>query len=365
MKRLSQIIRESFSNEKEIFSFHKKEIDRLNSSTLKFVSFISLGIFMFLCLESFIINKSLNQLNMIYMFAIVIISLIAFLIIKKRSHNIVLIGLYISFTIFFLVTIYLSAVVFYNSLGASIVGLLLLIPLVTIDKTWRIDIVTFLFYIIFVITSFIYKDFILAIDDMITCGVFTLIGLILGQYLRKVKLTNIVNQDKFKKLSHTDALTQLYNRRKLENFMCSSDIKSQMTGVIMIDIDFFKQYNDTYGHQQGDKCLEEVGACLYRIAKYYHLKSFRYGGEEFVMTSTNHSFEELYTIANDIKETILEMKLSFAESPYHYITISAGVSELEASQTLDAYDLIDKADKALYSAKAKGRNIIIGYFHKN
>ncbi|MEG0366833.1 MAG: GGDEF domain-containing protein [Coprobacillus sp.] len=361
MNKLYSLLKDSIKNENIIFTSHQKEIGRLNALILRFIILISLGIFLLLCLFNIIVSYSITQLTYIYIFPIIMLILLAAIFMKKRSHYLVLMGLYLSFTIFYLVTLYLSAIVFPDSLGASILGLLLLIPLVIIDKTWRINTVTIIFYIIFIVSSFIYKDVNVALDDMINCGVFTVIGMILGQYLKKIKLTNITNQDKFKKLSHTDALTHLYNRRRLDDFMCSSDIDKQITGVIMIDIDFFKQFNDTYGHQQGDKCLEEVGACLYRVAKINHLKPFRYGGEEFVITSLSHSYEELYTIANDIKESILEMQLDFKESPYKYITISAGVSELQNCKAIDAYDLVDKADKALYHAKSNGRNMVVGY----
>ncbi|MEG0276298.1 MAG: GGDEF domain-containing protein [Coprobacillus sp.] len=361
MNKIKKIIMNSINTEEHIFSSHQKEIDRLNNMVLKFIILVSLVIFVFLSLCIIVINKSMTQLSFVYMIATAILLLLGIFVFKTKSHYIVLISLYTCFTIFFFITVYLSSFVFPESLGASIVGLLLLVPLVIIDKTWRINAITILFYIAFVVSTFVYKNQVMAFDDMTNCGVFTIIGMILGQYLKKIKLTNIINQDKFRKLSQTDALTHLYNRRKLENFMCSSDEKQKITGVIMVDIDLFKQYNDTYGHQQGDKCLEEVGACLYRIAKQYHLKPFRYGGEEFVITSTSHTYDELYTIANDIKDGIFEMQLDFKESPYQYITISAGVSEISGSQAIDAYDLVDRADKALYHAKSNGRNIVVGY----
>ncbi|MEG0367214.1 MAG: diguanylate cyclase [Coprobacillus sp.] len=355
MIKLKQII----ENENDSFRQYRKDIDHINYSMFRFMIVIAMIVFVLLLMISFVVENFLS-LRYYYLFPLLLCGILYLSIRTKPPHAILLSLIYIFCSCFVALGIYLSAIDSPESLGATIIGILLIIPLTIIDKSWRITIMMCVCYILFVISSFVFKTTSLAIDDTVTAGIFTIASLMLGHHMCSIKLTNIANQHRLRTLSDTDVLTRLYNRRKLESSI-KKKAQTEFAGVIMIDIDFFKQYNDEYGHQVGDECLEEIGACLQRISRLYHLKAYRYGGEEFIMISHHHTYDELYLIATEIKKEVKRLQIPFEESPFKVVTMSAGVSEAHVCHTTDMKKLIDMADKALYHGKRHGRNIIVGY----
>ena len=165
-----------------------------------------------------------------------------------------------------------------------------------------------------------------------------------------------------KEMSITDALTGLHNRR---HFECSADreflravrYKSPLTFAV-IDIDWFKRINDTYGHLCGDKILKEVAFFINDSFRKTDMV-FRYGGEEFVVILTETDKEQAKIPLERLRQRIEENNFKF-QSTYLKVTVSIGYSdELDTSE--DATDLFSFADKALYIAKENGRNQICSY----
>ncbi|MEM6432745.1 MAG: diguanylate cyclase, partial [Cyanobacteria bacterium P01_D01_bin.115] len=126
---------------------------------------------------------------------------------------------------------------------------------------------------------------------------------------------------------------------------------------ILFDLDFFKQFNDTYGHQVGDDCLYQVAqAALAAVNRSSDLVA-RYGGEEFAVILANTELKGAYTIAQRIRDNIVQLNLPHASSPVHtVVTASLGVSAIVPSPETLPNVLIRQADQALYSAKQAGRN---------
>ena len=153
----------------------------------------------------------------------------------------------------------------------------------------------------------------------------------------------------------TDALTGLANRRALNELLEQQIQVTQKGGdsfsVLMIDIDYFKQINDTYGHDIGDDTLR---AFAFRVRNYLHQSDIcaRYGGEEFVVVLLCTSFETAFEIAERLRTEIAETDL--LTEPRIKITVSIGVATYVDGQTID--DLIKTVDKAVYIAKRGGRN---------
>lgn len=128
----------------------------------------------------------------------------------------------------------------------------------------------------------------------------------------------------------------------------------------MIDIDNFKEYNDTYGHQQGDKCLKKVASVLTENTKRAADFAARYGGEEFAVILPDTAKDGSLKIAEDIRKGMINLKIEHKNSNvFDYVTVSLGVSsvipENEINQKL-IKSFIDKADQALYQAKENGKN---------
>ena len=156
-----------------------------------------------------------------------------------------------------------------------------------------------------------------------------------------------------------DALTGLNNRkafdRKIKELFEKYEKKAAFFSVIMLDIDFFKKFNDQYGHHIGDEVLGIVGSNLKKNLKGKDF-SARYGGEEFIILLPNTTLDNAYVVANQIREEISKKRLKIKKTGQTIgnITISMGVSEIRESDT--AISVVDRADAALYLAKNSGRN---------
>lgn len=163
-------------------------------------------------------------------------------------------------------------------------------------------------------------------------------------------------------MAYTDQLTGLYNRRYLsEKFLPDFDGYKQQRRymeVLMIDIDYFKQYNDFYGHMQGDDCLQRISAVLKSCIQERSGAAIRFGGEEFLVLYTPAEEDGTFSLAEYIQNAIHQEQIPRSDTENPYVTMSIGVwqDRLKESDTLDK--LISHADKALYLAKSSGRNCI-------
>ncbi|MCR5261901.1 MAG: diguanylate cyclase [Candidatus Gastranaerophilales bacterium] len=160
------------------------------------------------------------------------------------------------------------------------------------------------------------------------------------------------------KLATTDGLTDLYNHRFFQEQMklCIDDCRryNRNFSLIMIDIDFFKKFNDTYGHQAGDAVLRGVAHTLKRNVRSSDIVC-RYGGEEMAIILKDTAFEEAKLIANKICKTIAAKPFKIAANTEKQVTISLGVSTYPMCG-LETQEMIEFADKGLYAAKENGRN---------
>jgi diguanylate cyclase (GGDEF)-like protein/PAS domain S-box-containing protein len=161
-------------------------------------------------------------------------------------------------------------------------------------------------------------------------------------------------------LAITDALTGLANRRRFDQYLTIEWRRSmrdrQPLSLLMLDVDRFKAYNDTYGHQRGDSCLKQIAeSCMDVVSRPGDLVA-RFGGEEFVVILTNTESEGAMHVANDICEALRSRKLPHSGNQPGIVTISAGCATLIPRFGKHAPDLIEMADRALYRAKHNGRN---------
>lgn len=159
--------------------------------------------------------------------------------------------------------------------------------------------------------------------------------------------------------SMTDQLTELANRKKFDEFlaqtMADTNITEKKLCLMIIDIDHFKKFNDSYGHQTGDQVLCLVAKTIESCVKKEHLAA-RYGGEEFAVILPDSDLEEAAELAEQMRVAVMDKELyqrSTNES-LGSITISVGISQYAAGETKEAF--IERADKCLYGAKNSGRN---------
>jgi diguanylate cyclase (GGDEF)-like protein len=169
--------------------------------------------------------------------------------------------------------------------------------------------------------------------------------------------------DDLRELAIKDGLTGLYNRRYLDEIWGLIQRESQKPDVqlafIMTDIDNFKTYNDTYGHQKGDEVLKEVSRILKEQIRRKTDYVFRYGGEEFSLLLYGADKEKTHMICENIRQGIYNLNITHKKSSLNRVTISLGAVICPLKSGKDSKSIIKLADDALYQAKDKGRNCTI------
>lgn len=164
-------------------------------------------------------------------------------------------------------------------------------------------------------------------------------------------------------LSHTDSLTGLENRRAIDQQLRLHwqdwQGRNQCFSVLLVDVDFFKRYNDFYGHQEGDRCLIAVSKRLAEIAASHGAVIGRYGGEEFILILRIDNADQSIRLAEDLCAAVHAMAWPHTcrRDGTSVVTVSVGVSNTRA-QTKQLEKIIHEADRALYAAKANGRNCL-------
>ena len=168
---------------------------------------------------------------------------------------------------------------------------------------------------------------------------------------------------KLTELSLTDGLTGIANRRHFDEMLLvelSRAVRAQTPlALMMVDVDFFKDYNDFYGHQEGDSCLRRVANVLQQHSRRASDLVARYGGEEFVMIAADTDVETALALAETIRESLEAMQLPHARSPLGCVTISVGVVVVVPDEAQTPEMLGRMADKAMYKAKGQGRNQVV------
>jgi diguanylate cyclase (GGDEF)-like protein len=199
----------------------------------------------------------------------------------------------------------------------------------------------------------------LAAEFMPLARAFNAMAARLSQREREMLATN----DRLTVMASIDMLSGLANRRGFQSRLDFEWMKAQQHGselsLLMIDVDHFKLYNDTYGHPEGDTCLTRLGETLAGIAADTMGFAARYGGEEFCLLLPNTGAPRAMEIGEAVRSTIQGLALPHATSSHKAVTVSIGVACTLASESQRPGDLIEAADAALYAAKHRGRNTVV------
>ncbi|MGR3273478.1 diguanylate cyclase [Acaryochloris marina NIES-2412] len=197
----------------------------------------------------------------------------------------------------------------------------------------------------------------LSIITILFCGFTLLVGYSLVQFMRtRQHLLETVEQ-----LATIDDVTQIANRRHFNAIFIQEwerMLREQSClSLLLCDVDCFKAYNDHYGHQAGDSCLFQIAQTIHSCMRRPSDFAARYGGEEFVIILPHTQLSGAQAQASVIQENLQKLALDHAESIISdYVTISIGITSGIPQLELDSHQIIEQADKALYQAKAQGRN---------
>jgi diguanylate cyclase (GGDEF)-like protein/PAS domain S-box-containing protein len=181
------------------------------------------------------------------------------------------------------------------------------------------------------------------------------------------KVMQLANQE-LERLATEDGLTKVSNRRRFDEYLNIEWRRQTRSGapiaLIMCDVDFFKKYNDQYGHQAGDSCLMSVASAIRtRVGRSGDLIA-RYGGEEFAIVMPATDAQGAWRVAENIREEVTKMRIPHGgSSTASFVTISGGVASMVPTMDLKPQMLIERADQCLYRAKKQGRNRVVVFDH--
>jgi diguanylate cyclase (GGDEF)-like protein len=181
----------------------------------------------------------------------------------------------------------------------------------------------------------------------------------LGQRERELVATN----DRLTVIASIDMLSGLANRRGFQSRLDFEWLRAQQydseLSLLMIDVDHFKLFNDSYGHPEGDVCLTRLGETLARIAAETMGLAGRYGGEEFCLLLPNTDSKRALEIGEMVRAAVESLAMPHCTSNYQTVTVSVGVACTKPNDSQQPGDLIEAADAALYAAKHRGRNAVV------
>jgi len=204
--------------------------------------------------------------------------------------------------------------------------------------------------------------------DVANAVITTVMGLFIGWYIFKHKMTHASlakkledERNNYFNQSIVDELTQLKNRRDFiqtfQRFLTHYRPTDKYLCIAIMDIDYFKNFNDHYGHSMGDECLMTIGKTLRFFQESMGIYSARVGGEEFALLWFEEDTDNVNNIANHIKNVICELNIPHEKSSIApHVTVSIGIHIVKCGVTENTQELYNFADKALYTAKRTGRN---------
>lgn len=186
----------------------------------------------------------------------------------------------------------------------------------------------------------------------------------LFEKMREITHDKLVEaREMYRNIASVDSLTKLYNRhgfnRCIHDALLSTKEKTWLS-VLMLDIDYFKTYNDTYGHLSGDSVLEQVSKVLVDVIDQKG-EICRWGGEEFIVVAKDFLEEDAAILAQRIRKSVEALGIKNDDTKYNVVTVSIGVFSIKPTKTTTQEEIVRCADIALYFAKEQGRNCVYVY----
>ncbi len=312
--------------------------------------------------SDFFTSAGVSNLRWAYLgISIVAIAMLIYLkIFANKSHAILI---YFVNTLGFAYAFIIGAFVAPHSTSVTFIIMLFMASTLYLDYGWRIHSYMIIVTVVYVVLIFFFKEpeafAAEAMNSFIVLGLLFVIGTI----VRSARLGIFVAWNKVQHLAYVDQLTGVSNRRKMfEDFGEFEQEKAtqRITALAILDIDFFKRYNDRYGHQFGDVCLNKIGGCFLALEEKFSVRCYRYGGEEFTLSFVDCDKQMVNEIIDTLFKMVKDLKIPHSGSDFNFLTVSIGLAqnfEQEGEPKFEA--MLSVADKALYEAKETGRNKIV------
>lgn len=316
-----------------------------------------IAIFLLFCVTVIgLFSRSIRLSALGYVSALIFFFLLYEIFSREGMKRHVLTGWYSMGAVIFGLSFYLSLFRFPQRPAATMMTMLCIFPLVFMGRPGRF--IPFLtgIYLVHSGLSFAVKGEELGVIDLVNGLVSTALGLMVGSSLMQMRLESFAVQKELIWEKTTDVLTEIWNRRKL--FETIDRLNRQKdprpSGVFMIDIDYFKEFNDTYGHAAGDECLRAMGHLFREFAETHRTVFYRYGGEEFVVFLYDCSYEEVGQEAQLLRMSAAKMSVHGRK-----VTVSIGTVYCNDPAVTDYEEWISRADHAAYTAKKNSRNTVV------
>ncbi len=340
----------------ELAEANKIAISNYNKKTLSSLLLIGWSLSL-LPLASAIFNERLRSAIPAYLLTFAAFFILFLLFLNPDIKKYAIVGLYTSATIFILFGIYLSIIHSPNMQATILLGGFAILPLCIIDRPIRLNLFLVFWLVVHTILAFQFKPN-NALTDLLNSLCAVVLGCYLGNTMMKARLEGFESSRLLTIEKETDMLTGLSNRRKLSETLkvLKTSNSKKPTGILMIDIDHFKEFNDKYGHAGGDMCLNHLGSIFTEFKEKSRFDFYRYGGEEFLVIAYEYGEKELISVAESLRILVENTNLQ-----QHNITISIGVAYCGDEQVQNYENIINKADKAAYLAKSRGRNKVCAY----
>ncbi|MCE5196654.1 MAG: diguanylate cyclase [Negativicutes bacterium] len=349
---------------KFFFQKNKKTIRQENADSLCKVSAAAglLALLMFFSTLRVVYLTNLRSSYFIFNFIFWSFALFAHAVIRKKPQYSGF-ALYAFMIMIYLFSYYISVINNSSSAASTFFVFQIALPILFLIPPGEAAVFSLIVTLGFCKLCFLWKPLDLAVSDTINGLASFCIGLILTYFVVNLRLKSIDRQALLEQQRDTDVQTNLPNRRKFNHIIEQTfrEFHSSPRNfyVLMMDVDYFKAYNDTFGHVQGDSCLESLGIIFHQFAKENSIFLARYGGEEFVAIDTLHTKEAIERLGRQLILQTAALKISHPKSPYGIITLSAGCAGLLETQAENYMMLVNYADDALYQAKHTGRNSLV------
>lgn len=357
MIRLFKNSYERYKEFNKMISDNISEIRKYNAKIVKFLSFILFVLMAALTVVQ-LLNEETKDLMIDYLIFTILILLIMLLFHFTPLKKHPLLALYMLGAIFLSYGILLSVVFFPDERATTMIALLYFVPLFLIDRPERPAAFVILFSIIHLVLVYHIKSPDDVLSDFKNCISFGILGASVGYVQTKMKLRAFEAQRLLDIERKTDYLTGLRNRNLLVEQIdkIKNNVSELPYSIMMLDIDDFKKFNDTYGHAAGDKCLSIFGGVLQQFEKAYKVVFYRYGGEEFTAFMYEEDPNKRHEIAEEIR-----IAVGITNFNHENVTVSIGAVECSDKSIKDCDIWIEFSDKALYEAKRSGRNKVVFY----
>ena len=336
---------------KQLVSDNNKAIHEYNE---KMIALLTLVVWLLMLLPLMVapFSKKMTGIVPAYLLSFTIYLALFFLFRLPSVKKHALFGLYVSFSILFMLAIYLSIFYSPNMRATMLLGVFCIMPLSFIDRPVRMNLFA-AFWIAAHTTLALFLKPQYALDDLLNCLCFAILGGFLGNMLVQVRLEGYEARRLLTLEKEIDVLTGLFNRRKLFETLIHLETTDaeKPSGILMLDIDNFKEFNDSYGHVTGDRCLGCFGETLMKFGQSFKLQFYRYGGEEFVALAYGYDEKEMSVVAESLRIAVQNIDVDG-----HRITVSIGAAYCDNEQIRNYEKVIVRADEAAYAAKHEGRN---------